>query len=299
MNDTHGEACEPANRVVKIGSQRLVCGDALAELANLPDLSFDLAVVDPPYNASTKATWNLPAGHQLKGFGGAWKLASHEWDRFPRGDYLEFTIRWLSQVKRLVRPTGSIWIHATYHNAGFVNVALQMLGIEIINEVVWYKRNAFPNLAGRRLTASHETIYWAHTGNGKREYRFNYDKVKMATFPGDTLKLAGKQLRTVWDIPNNKQREEIQHGGHPTQKPLRLLERMFMISGCEGWDVLDPFMGRGTTEVAALRFGMSAYGIEIDQQHFEVSCRRLNDEREKKTQMTFDSGTNLSTINHD
>src|SRR5690606_10322378 len=116
----------------------------------------------------------------------------------------QFTLAFLSEVSRLVRPTGSFWIHATYHNAGFVNVALQMLGLEIINEVIWYKRNAFPNLSGRRLTASHETIYWAHTGRDTREYFFNYDGVKAARFPEDQLKAPGKQLRTVWDIPNNK-----------------------------------------------------------------------------------------------
>ena len=53
-----------------------------------------------------------------------------------------------------------MWVHGTYHSAGITNVTMQMLDIEIINEIVWYKRNSFPNLAGRRLTASHETILW-------------------------------------------------------------------------------------------------------------------------------------------
>lgn len=144
------------------------------------------------------------------------------------------TLRWLAELKRLVKPTGSLWIHATYHNAGFVNVACQLLGLEIINEVVWFKRNAFPNLSARRLTASHETILWVHTGNGKREYRFNYEEVKAAHFSEDNLKERGKQLRTVWDIPNNKTKEERQFGDHPTQKPLRLAERIFLIAGVKG-----------------------------------------------------------------
>ncbi|MFQ5611429.1 MAG: DNA methyltransferase [Anaerolineae bacterium] len=109
----------------------------------------------------------------LDGFGGAWKLASHTWDKFNGIDGFEFTLRWLHELKRLVKPTGSIWIHSTYHNSGIINVACQILGLEIINEVVWYKRNAFPNLSGRRLTASHETILWVHTGGNKRDYYFN------------------------------------------------------------------------------------------------------------------------------
>ncbi|MEZ4903941.1 MAG: DNA methyltransferase [Spirosomataceae bacterium] len=101
---------------------------------------------------------------------------------------------------------------------GFVNVLCQLLGLEIINEVIWYKRNAFPNLSARRLTASHETILWVHTGGEKqRKYNFNYDDVKRAKFEGDNMKEPNKQLRTVWDIRNNKSKDELSFGIHPTQ----------------------------------------------------------------------------------
>jgi site-specific DNA-methyltransferase (adenine-specific) len=65
--------------------------------------------------------------------------------------------------------------------------------LEIINEIVWYKRNAFPNLSARRLTASHETILWVHTGENSREYYFNYEAVKKALFPEVKLKEEGTQ----------------------------------------------------------------------------------------------------------
>ena len=67
-----------------------------------------------------------------------------------------------------------------------------------------YKKNAFPNLSGRRLTASHETMLWAHSGGKKREYYFDYEYSKNGEFPGDELKSPGKQMRTVWDLSNNK-----------------------------------------------------------------------------------------------
>ena len=115
-------------------------------------------------------------------------------------------------------------MHGTYHNIGLINFAMQLLEIEIINEVIWFKRNSFPNLSGRRLTASHETVLWAHTGGAKnRKYFFNYDGAKEMACPEDGLKEAGRQMRTVWDIPNNKGREELRFGKHPTQKPIRLL----------------------------------------------------------------------------
>jgi site-specific DNA-methyltransferase (adenine-specific) len=171
-----------------------------------------------------------------------------------------------------------VWIHSTYHNSGIVNVACQLLGLEIINEIVWFKRNAFPNLSGRRLTASHETILWVHTGESKREYLFNYEDVKAASFHEDMLKERGKQLRTVWDIPNNKTKEELKFGTHPTQKPLRLTERMLLISALRDGRLLVPFVGSGTEIIAGLRYGMECVGFENDPEYFDLACRRVTEE---------------------
>lgn len=273
----------PPATIKKFDRTSIYLADAITGMAALPDNSFDLAIVDPPYGASTKATWSLPENHNLSGFGGAWKLASHEWDRLNGHSSFNFTLNWLHQVKRLVRPTGSLWIHATYHNSGIVNVACQMLGLEIINEVVWFKRNAFPNLARRRLTASHETLLWVHTGGQKRHYRFNYKDVKNAFFPGDRLKEQGKQLRTVWDIPNNKDADERAFGRHPTQKPLRLTERMLLIAGLKGGKLLVPFLGSGTEVIAGLRYGMESIGFEVDPNFFEIACKRIRLELSQET----------------
>jgi len=250
--------------------------DVLEGVRNLPDNTFDLAIADPPYGASTSASWKLDNGHAQNGFGGAWKLASHDWDMFNGIDGFEFTLAWLKELKRLTKPTGSIWIHSTYHNSGIVNVACQILGLEIINEVVWYKRNAFPNLSGRRLTASHETILWVHTGGNKREYYFNYEGTKAAIFEEDNLKEPGKQLRTVWDIPNNKKPQELEFGKHPTQKPLRLIERLLLISAVRGGRLLIPFVGSGTDVIAGLKYDMDCVGYEIDQDYFNLACRRIS-----------------------
>ncbi len=249
--------------------------DVLAGVRDLPDNSFDLAIADPPYGASTQATWKLENGHALEGFGGPWKLASHDWDIFNGLDGFAFTISWLNELKRLVKPTGSIWIHSTYHNSGIVNVACQILGLEIINEVVWYKRNAFPNLSGRRLTASHETILWVHTGRDTRDYFFNYEEVKAAAFKEDSLKEPGKQLRTVWDIPNNKKSDELEFGKHPTQKPLRLIERLLLISALRGGRLLIPFLGSGTDVIAGLEYDMDCVGYEVEQEYFDLACQRI------------------------
>lgn len=261
-------------RTYSTDNVNICLSDSIEMMRRLPDRSFDVAIVDPPYGASTNSKWKLDDNHQLPGFGGKWRITEHEWDKLFGIDGLRNVFMWLEELKRLVRPTGSIWIHSTYHNSGFVNVACQMLELEIINEIVWFKRNAFPNLSARRLTASHETILWVHTGK-KREYRFNYEDVKEADFKEDSLKKPGKQLRTVWDIPNNKTKDELRHGKHPTQKPLRLSRRMLLISGLKGGELLIPFVGSGTEVIAGLEYGMKVTGFENNSEYFDLACQRI------------------------
>jgi site-specific DNA-methyltransferase (adenine-specific) len=250
--------------------------DCVQAMKQLPSNSVDVAIADPPYNLSKGGIWKWDNSVRLPGFGGSWSKVMAEWDDMPLAEYFSFTLAWLAELKRVVRPTGSMWIHGTYHNIGIINFALQLLEIEIINEIVWYKRNSFPNLSGRRLTASHETILWAHTGSAKnRKYYFAYERSKDITCPEDCLKEQGKQMRTVWDIPNNKKPEEIQFGKHPTQKPVRLLTRMLEISAKEGDILLVPFAGAGSECIAASKLDIRFLAFENDPKFVKICEKRL------------------------
>lgn len=251
--------------------------DCLDGMRQIPDKSVDLVIADPPYNASKGNVWKWDNSVKLPGFGGDWSKIMADWDDMPLADYFSFTVAWLTEVKRIVRPTGSIWVHGTFHNIGVINFVMQLLQIEMINEVVWYKRNSFPNLSGRRLTASHESMLWAHTGGKERRYFFNYEGAKALGFDEDALKEPGKQLRTVWDIPNNKDRRELAHGKHPAQKPLRLLKRMLEISARPGDIVLAPFAGSGSECVAAKELGIHFLGFESDPAYLNICKQRLAD----------------------
>lgn len=254
----------------------IVHGDCVEGMKQLGDGSVDIAIADPPYNLSKGGQWKWDNSIVLPGMGGNWSKVMATWDDMPLGEYLNFTLAWLAELRRVVRPTGSIWIHGTYHNIGIINFALQLLSIEIINEVVWYKRNSFPNLSGRRLTASHETILWAHTGGEKnRRYFFAYDKSKAMSSPEDLMKEAGKQMRTVWDVPNNKSRDELVQGKHPTQKPLRLVRRMLEISARPGDLLLVPFAGSGTDCVAAKQLGIDFLAFDSDNEYVQLSAARV------------------------
>jgi len=261
-----------------VPTARLINADAYSVMGSLDDNSFDLALVDPPYGAYSISQVKIDPVAKLPGSGGKWNIAAHEWDDLTQSEIFTSTLQWLKDLKRLVKPTGSIWINSTYHNGGFVNVGCQLLGLEIINEVVWYKRNSVPNLSCRRLTASHESLLWVHTGGKKRSYQFNYEDIKRKSYVYDSLKIADRQLRTVWDIPNNKDSNELAFGRHPTQKPMRLAERLLAIAGKKGGACLVPFLGSGTEALAAMKYGMNVVGIELSKDYVEIAKRRIASE---------------------
>lgn len=250
--------------------------NCITGMSRLNNNSIDLVIADPPYNLSKGSAWKWDNSVKLEGMGGDWNKVMEKWDTMSFEQYWYFTEKWLIQCQRVLKPTGSMWIFGTYHNIGMINVICQKLGIEIINEVIWYKRNAFPNLSGRRLTASHETILWCHSGGKKREYYFDYEYTKNTSFPEDYLKAYGKQMRTVWDIPNNKKRNETQFGKHPTQKPIRVINRMIMMSSKEGDVCLIPFCGSGSECVAAKQAGRKYIGFETDRSYVDIAIKRLD-----------------------
>ena len=263
----------------------IINGECVSEMKKLPNSCIDLIIADPPYNLSKGGEWKWDNSVELQGMGGNWNKAMQKWDDFTLESYMAFTKVWLAEAKRILKPTGSMWIFGTYLNMGVINVTCQMLGIEIINEVIWYKRNAFPNLAGRRLTASHERILWCNKGGKKREYFFDYEYSKDGDFSYDSLKSAGKQMRTVWDITNNKEKSELIYGKHPTQKPIRILKRIIKLASSEGDIMLTPFSGSGSECVAAKMTGRNYIGIELDNSYCEIARTRLAHVKENEDQL--------------
>lgn len=276
---------------VEIPFDYISCSDCVEGMSVLPDNCVDLIVADPPYNLSKAGDWKWDNSVHLAGMGGNWNIMSESWDSMSFDAYFNFTLAWLKEAKRILKPTGSMWIFGTYHNIGIINVVCQILGIEIINEVVWYKKNAFPNLSGRRLTASHESILWAHVGGKKRSYYFDYEYSKNGEFLGDNLKAPGKQMRTVWDLSNNKDREETKYGKHPTQKPIKVLTRIIKLASKPEDIVLAPFSGVGSECVAAKLTGRHYIGFELEEEYCKISEKRLAHVEREVEQINLFQGT--------
>jgi site-specific DNA-methyltransferase (adenine-specific) len=247
---------------------KLYQGDCLEVMRAMPSDSVDFIFADPPYFLSNDGI-SVKSGKQVS-------VNKGDWDRTKgiEADF-EFHKAWLSEAQRLLKPNGTLAVSGTYHSIFQCGFALQTLGFRILNDLVWFKPNAAPNLAGRNFAAAHETIIWA-SKNKKSKHTFNYQIMKNTDFSGDQLKNSGKQMRSVWSIPATPAREKV-HGKHPTQKPLALLERLILAATMQGDTVLDPFMGSGTTGVATVSLCRKFVGIELDTGYCDLARLRIGE----------------------
>lgn len=236
-----------------------ILGDALDVLRRIPSASVDACITDPPYNMSKK-----------KGL--TWAFSSHitmqeTWDRFSKDDYAQFTLNWMKEVLRIVKPNGNLLVFGTYHNIYLTGFLLGELDRKILNSIIWSKPNAQPNITCRMLTESTEQVVWACNESTKRAtgWTFNYKDGKAMN--------GGKQLRNHWVYPVTPKSERV--ANHPTQKPLQLMERLILLFTNKGDVVLDPFAGAGTTGIAAMAQGRRCVLIERQHEFVRGQKRRF------------------------
>ena len=241
-------------------------GDCVSQMEKLPAACADLVFADPPYNLQLSGELHRPNQSRVDG-------VDEAWDRFADfASYDAFTRAWLMACRRVLKPTGTLWVIGSYHNIFRVGAALQDIGFWVLNDIVWRKTNPMPNFRGRRFANAHETLIWAARSEDAKRYTFNYDALKVFN---DDL-----QMRSDWLLPicTGEERLKDSEGRkvHPTQKPEALIYRVLLASTKPGDLVLDPFFGTGTTGAVAKKLGRRFVGIERDHGYVAEARRRID-----------------------
>ncbi len=248
----------------------LLKGDCMEIFPKIKKESITTVFADPPYNLSNGGI-SCKAGKVVC-------VDKADWDKSKgfEKDY-EFTYNWIKACKEALKPNGTIWISGTPHSIYQVGYALQSLGFHVLNEIIWYKPNAPPNLACRCFAHAHETLIWARKLKTSKHI-FNYEEMKEWD---DKFSPSGRQMRSLWNIPLTPQTEKT-FGRHPTQKPLELLKRIIASSSNKGDYILDPFNGSGTTGIAASMLGRKYVGIDREQDYLDLAIKRFKEYNEQK-----------------
>lgn len=245
---------------------QVIEGDCVEVMQSLPEGSVDMIFADPPYNLQLQGDLYRPNMTKVDAL-------NEEWDKFDSLQaYDEFTRRWLGAARRVLKPTGTIWVIGTYHNIFRIGAIMQDLGFWILNDIIWIKVNPMPNFRGVRFTNAHETLIWASKSKDAK-YTFNHWAMKGLN--------EEKQMRSDWWIlplatGSERLRDESGKKLHPTQKPEALLYRVILSSTNPGDVILDPFFGSGTTGVVAKILHRRWIGIEKEKKYVEVAKKRIS-----------------------
>lgn len=238
--------------------------DAIAGITKIPDGVLDLVVTDPPYCLG-------------KDYG-------NDSDKLDPEAYLEWSKQWIDAVIPKLKPNGSLYVFVTWRYSPEIFCYLKKK-LTMLNEIIWDRK--VPSMGGstRRFSSVHDTIgFFAKS----KDYYFDIDSIRIpydaetkkarsrSIFVGKKWLEVGYNPKDVWAVSRlhaiHSERVE-----HPTQKPLEVIERMIKASCPVDGIVFDPFMGSGTTAVAAKRLSRRFIGFEINPEYCDLIQQRLLD----------------------
>lgn len=248
-------------------------GDCLDLLQQIPSSSVQLVITSPPYN-----------------------LGKEYEKRTKIEEYLRQQRAVIAECYRVLKPEGSIcWQVGNYvENGSIIPLDCMLfpifseLGMKMRNRIVWHFEHGLH--CSRRFSGRYETIMWFTKSD---EYYFNLDPVRVPQkYPGKkyfkgpkageySCNPLGKNPGDVWLIPNVKS-NHVEKTKHPCQFPVELVERVILATTQEGDWVLDPFLGVGSSVVAALLNGRRGAGAEIDKTYVGIAHERIAKAREGK-----------------
>lgn len=260
-------------KTIVAGNGEIIVGDALEILPNLRDREFQLIIADPPYfQVLLEESWD-----------NTWKSPD---------EYLEWTLEWVRECKKVLRPDGLLYVfgqlgkreHVWLHVCSLLAKEMQFHDMIIWDRAVGY------NERYDSFTPQYEMVLaLRHSSNStpyfnKDAVRLPYEEEKIQSYLKDKRyknKHAreqhlrkGKYATNILRVPSLKgsSKEKI---GHPSQKPIALIQQLILSSSRLGDAVLDPFLGSGTTAAAAEELGRKWTGIELDPGYCELAKKRL------------------------
>jgi site-specific DNA-methyltransferase (adenine-specific) len=243
--------------------------DALTLLQKYADESVDMIYTDPPFGTGKKQVM----GRKKNG-----KVISKTQYADPKQQYLSFMTDHIKEMHRVLKDTGTLYLHLDWHFGHHVRCILDnVFGEEnFLNEIIWsYDFGA----RGRTCwPKKHDNIYVYAKEKGK--HKFNWDKIDRIPYMAPGLQkdkaraAAGKVPTDVWwmSIVGTQSKERV---GYPTQKPVALVKRMIVASSDENDIILDPFAGSGTTLAAALKTNRSCATSDMNVSAIDIMKERF------------------------
>ena len=229
-----------------IGGQRLILGDCLEVLPTLAAGSVDAVITDPPYQLTlTSLTKRTLA-----------------FDTLRECEWLE-DFRWMESATEAMKQGAAWYVWMNDEGWSLLKASAVALGLRPCNRLLWLKTNPLPSYQKTNYRNASEMAMYGTKGHITAYFASRLQQELLSYWFGP---IVGGNERSI----------------HPTQKPLELTMRWVDNSCPDGGTVLDPFLGSGTTLVAAELLGRRGIGIEISEEYFDIACRRVEEAVKKR-----------------
>ena len=269
----------------------LYCGDNLYWMSRLPDEFVDLCYIDPPFFSNKNYEVIFKDGEEIRSFEDRWKGGIE--------NYIEWMRVRVEEIHRLLKPTGSFYLHCDWHASHHLKVMCdEIFGIDNFqNEIVWNYPNKLPDRRKKLFTREHDVILFYSKHDPLHTFHVQYEKREKPVKDRRIKKVAGKKVtvrdnegRVIYDIYENRMVPNVwripmltgrdkERFGYPTQKPEALLERIMKASSNPGDLVFDCFCACGTTLAVAQRLGRRWLGIDVSPTGCKLVQYRLSNLR--------------------
>ena len=231
---------------------KLMFGDCLERMKEIPDGSVDLVLTDPPYNISKDSCFLKGKNPAKKGDVFLIKHDFGEWDRQP----LDFNILF-SEFNRVLKKGGTVLIFYDIWKLQDLKTSAENFNFKQPRVCCWVKNNPVPLNSDKNYLSNACEYFVTFVKSGKGVFNSKYDN-GLYNYP----------------ICHGKERTE-----HPTQKPVILMSELILKHSNKDNVILDMFMGSGSTGVACLNTNRKFLGIEMDANYYEIACDRMNNNK--------------------
>jgi len=235
--------------------------DCIAGMQEIPKNKFDLVITDPPFAINfkaTKANYNRTASRVIQGYN----------EILPE-NYYDFSFNWMSEVFRILKESGSMYVFSGWNNLKDILSALDDVGFTTVNHIIW--KYQFGVVTKKKYVTSHyHCLYVCKNNKKKKFYPFSRFKKDSKTDNGRSLHYKDKE--DVWEI-----KREYWTGKEktPTKLPADLIKKILLYSSRKNDLVLDPFLGSGQVAVVSKMLGREYYGFEIVKEYYNFAKKRL------------------------
>jgi len=230
-------------------------------MKGIPDNKIDLVITDPPFAInfkSKKANYNRNASRVLSGY-----------NEIESKNYYNFTYNWMSQINRILKKSGSMYVFSGWNNLKDILTALDENGFITINHIIW--KYQFGVVTSKKFVTSHYHCLYVCKNNNKRKF-FPYSRFDKNAKTSDGKSLQYNDKEDVWNI-----KREYWTGDEktPTKLPAEIIKKILEYSSEEKDVVFDPFLGSGQVAVVSKMLKRKYLGFEIVKEYYNFAKKRL------------------------